>query len=548
MKQLPSLTIPLPTPEEMRQWDAAASECFGILSPVLMENAAQAALQELKRHVALCPETKILIFAGKGNNGGEGAALARLLHDEGRAVLVCALATPSHMHDAAAHTALARGAGVNFLDASHDDAPGLPLEWHSPHIIIDAIVGTGLQDDLRPKELAYVSLINRYRERAFVFSLDIPSGLCGLTGKARPEAVKAHATVCFEAGKPGLFFPEAAEYTGHIAVRRVGIPSAVRAMIPPSWELLAPEKGIWPRPSSFRHKGEAGKVLIIGGSEGMAGAPFLAALGSLRAGAGLVHVARPGALPCPGFFPEIMDHPVGTGTCWEQENSAELERITNTIAPDAVVIGPGMGRTHAVQYLVKVLLEKRKRAPCIIDADALYCFRSPRMAPLPGPAENIVAPLPLSLLGNTDSLTPHPGEVARLMSVHSMEAETDQHSRTALIQNNRPGALATVTAVCEAVLILKGPGTLIGKKGAATTLCPTAVPTLAVGGSGDVLAGMCGALAAADMASLDAAKLAVYLHARAGELLAQKSPLGHLAREIADTVPLAWNELCKPSA
>ena len=530
MKQLPSLTVPLPTPEEMRQWDEAASEQFGIPPLLLMENAAQAALQELKRHVALGPETKVLIFAGKGNNGGDGAALARLLHDQGCIVLVCALAAPSPIQEAAAqHTVMACKAGVNFLDASHDNAPELPLEWHSPHIIIDAIVGTGLQDNLRPKELAYVSLINQWRERAFVFSLDIPSGLCGLTGKARPEAVKAHATVCFEAGKPGLFFPEAAEYTGNVAVCRVGIPLAVRTMIAPSWELLAPKKNTWPRPSSFRHKGTAGKVLIIGGSEGMSGAPFLAALGSLHAGAGLVHVARPGALPCTGFFPEIMEHPVGTGTHWEQKNSAELERLTDTIAPDAVIIGPGMGRTSAVQYLVKDLLERSSRVPVVIDADALYCFRSSRLEQ---------AALPLSLLGSADILTPHPGEMARLMPVPTTAA---------LVQHDRPGALAAVTEACEAVVILKGPGTLIGKKGAATTLCPTAVPTLAVGGSGDVLAGMCGALAASGMASFDAAKLAVYLHARAGELLAQKSPLGHLARDIAATVPLAWNELCKPS-
>ena len=546
--KLPPLTVPLPTPEEMRRWDEAAAEQFGIPTLLLMENAAQAALRELKRHVALRSETKILIFTGKGNNGGDGAALARLLYDEGCTVLVCALAAPAHIQGTAAqHTAIARGVGVNFLDASHDDGPELPLEWHAPHVIIDAIVGTGLQDNLRPKELAYVSLINQWREHAFVFSLDIPSGLCGLTGKARPEAVKAHATVCFEAGKPGLFFPEAAEYTGHVAVRRVGIPLAVRTMIAPSWELLAPEKGGWPRPSSFRHKGKAGKVLIIGGSEGMSGAPFLAALGSLRVGAGLVHVARPGALPCPGCFPEIMEHLVGTGTRWEEENSAELERITNMIAPDAVVIGPGMGRTHAVQYLVKVLLEKTERAPIVIDADALYCFRSPRMEPTPGSAENSAAPLPLSLLGSADILTPHPGEMAGLMPVHSTAAGADHHSRILSVQNNRPGALAALTAACEAVLVLKGPGTLIGKKDAATILCPTAVPTLAVGGSGDVLAGMCGALAATGMASFDAAKLAVYLHARAGELLAQKSPLGHLARDIADTVPLAWNELCKRS-
>jgi NAD(P)H-hydrate epimerase len=310
-----------------------------------------------------------------------------------------------------------------------------------------------------------------------------------------------------------------------------------------SLELLAPEKGTWPQPSPFRHKGEAGKVLIIGGSKGMAGAPFLAALGSLRAGAGLVHVAHPGGLPCPGFFPEIMEHPVGMASRWEQSNSDELEYLVDTILPDAVVIGPGMGRNPAVQHIVKVSLEKKSRPPFIIDADALYCFRSPLVTP--EVSEDAAAPLSLSLLGSADILTPHPGEMARLPG---MTGEANQHDRTLSVQNNRPGALAALTDICAAVAVLKGPGTLIGKKGAATVLCSTAVSTLAVGGSGDVLAGVCGALAAVGMDSFEAAKLAVYLHARAGELLAQKAPLGHLARDIADAVPLAWKELCKHSA
>ena len=166
----------------------------------------------------------------------------------------------------------------------------------------------------------------------------------------------------------------------------------------------------------------------------------------------------------------------------------------------------------------------------------------------PESSEDTAVPLPMSLVRSADILTPHPGEMARLVQTPTTIAEAGQHARTLLVQNNRPGTLAAFTDICAGITVLKGPGTLIGKKGAATVLCPTAVPTLAVGGSGDVLAGMCGALAAIGMDSFYAAKLAVYLHARAGELLAQKAPLGHLAQDIADAVPLAWKELCKPSA
>lgn len=545
MKQLFPLTTALPTPDEMRQWDDIASRHFGIPPLLLMENAARAALYELKRHVVLLPETTVLIFMGKGNNGGDGAALARLLHEEGCTVLVYALSTLNAMQGAAGqHVAIARATGVNFFDGSGFHEPALPFEWRMPHIIVDAIAGTGLKGDLRPKELAHVATINGSRESSFVFSLDIPSGLCGLTGKPRPEAVRAHATVCFEAGKPGLFFPEARAYTGCCAVRRVGIPLAVRSMFPASWELLAPARDSWSLPSPFRHKGDGGKVLIIGGSEGMAGAPVLAALGCLRAGAGLVHMACPGGLSSAGAFPEIQEHPVGTGTCWAREDIPRLKGLVEAVGPEALVIGPGMGRTPGIQDIVTALLEKTARPPAVVDADALYCFRADAGSTVSEKGK--AASLPLSLLGESDIVTPHAGEMARLLPAHIAEPADTLHARTAWVQENRFAALSAFTAECEAVLVLKGAGTLIGRKGAATVLSPVAVPTLAVGGSGDVLSGICAALAASGMAAQEAAALSVYLHARAGELLMRQSPLGHLARDVADAVPLVWKELCRP--
>lgn len=545
----PLLTLPLPTPDEMRQWDEAAAQHFGIPPLLLMENAAQAALRELKRHTRLTMESKILIFMGKGNNGGDGAALARLLYDQGCTVLVYTLASeqPKKKTVAAEHAAMARNLGVNFLYGAHSGEPALPLEWRTPHIIIDAIAGTGLKGSLRPRELACVAAINRKRDASFIFSLDIPSGLCGVTGKPQPDAVRAHATVCFEAGKPGLFFPEAAEYTGHVSVRRVGIPLAVRGMIPASWALVSPEKGVWPKPSAFRHKGEAGKVLIIGGSQGMSGAPVLTALGCLRAGAGLVHLARPGGLAAASqCMPEIQDHPIGRACQWEEEHAEELTHLLDHIRPDAMVVGPGMGRSPAVHFILKALLKRKNRPPVVIDADALYCFRSEPERATESATDSLDFPIPLELLDKNDVITPHPGEMARLLPWRLTEAGAEQDERTRWIQNNRPKSLEAVTAGCKAVLVLKGPGTLIGQKGMATALCPVSVPTLAVGGSGDVLAGVCAAFIASGIAGSDAAKLAVYLHARAGQLLAKKSTLGHLAREIADTLPLAWKELCVP--
>ncbi len=573
MENILPLYTPLPSPEEMRRWDEAAYSLFGIPPLLLMENAAWAAFSALQEYRPLRPESKILIFMGRGNNGGDGAALARLLYDAGHTVLVCpsgpldALGSP-----AMEHTEMAQKMGVSFLPIGSAEFPVLPIDWRNPDVVVDAITGTGIRGDLRDRELSLVRTINTYRKSAFILSLDIPSGLCGYTGRPRPEAVHAHLTVTFEAGKPGLYFPEARAFTGTVAVRRVGIPLALRTTIFPSWQLLEPQKGAWAEPSSLQHKGDAGKVLIIGGSEGMAGAPLLAALGSLRAGAGLVHAAVPAALEpaMRSAYPEIMVHPVGKGSRWDETDAPTLLALIRGIAPDALVLGPGMGRTTATREIVQAVLGESNRPPVVVDADALFFFRLPdhRTSSRPGQAKSSpplqkegpreFESLSFDLFRGKDVLTPHPGEMARMLPCSffpekgpAEDADTDAeegsslHSCIDVLQEDRAGALRAFTRVCEAVLVLKGPGTLIGRRNSATVLCPIATPALAVGGSGDVLSGVCAAIIASGSYSLDATCLAVYLHGRAGELLTGKFPRGHLARDIADTIPLAWKELCE---
>lgn len=591
MKKTIPLYLPLPTPEEMSRWDREAENIYGLPSLLLMENAAQAAFMELKRSGQLQAKSKILIFAGKGNNGGDGFALARILHDEGYAVVVLAISPEESLPSPAReHAIMAKKLGVNIYKTKT-----LPKNWDEqclndlvtpaitglePDIIVDALTGTGIKGQLRPDVLALVRHINSCRRKAFVFSLDIPSGLSGLTGKALPDAVRAHATICFEAGKPGLFMPGASVYTGRICIRRVGIPTALHKQFPPSWRLLCPEKGGWAAASPFLHKGKAGKVLIIGGSEGMSGAPLLAAMGSLRAGAGLVHVALPSQLEqsARSGFPEVLTHPIGKGKTWQVEDSSALVELIRHVSPDVVVLGPGMGRGKPVGLLVKNLLEQENRPPVLLDADSLFFLRLPE----PNASAADAAPdqeneketerqgLEFSsssssaLLNAKDILTPHPGEMARLLpdaffrdnrhlqdlgdirneeEPTAPEDEFSQHIK--IIQSDRDRVVRCFTDACPSVLVFKGPGTLIARAGDATVLSPFAVSTLAVGGSGDVLSGIIAALTASGMESLDAASLGVYLHGRAGELLAKKSGRGHLAREIAEAVPAVWEELCR---
>lgn len=548
MQTVPPLYEALPTPDEMNQWDDAAHALFDIPPVLLMENAAREALQLLRELVPLSPDCNVLIFAGRGNNGGDGAALARLLYDEGCNVLLCPTRPLAKLRSPAReHVNMARKIGVNILPCSDKDAPVLPLEWNCPRVVVDAVAGTGLRGDLRDPELAVVRLINKFRDRSFIFSLDIPSGLCGLTGNPRPESVKAHATITFEAGKPGLFMPGAAEHTGRLAARRVGIPLAVRNMVPPSWKLLAPKPGSFAAPSPLRHKGDAGKVLIVGGSEGMIGAPLLAAKGALRAGAGLAHVAFPGGLTPQGACAEMQLHPLGHETQFGPKHAEALKRLMDTLRPDALALGPGLGREPGIAALLESLLGAADRPRLVIDADALFFFH---LKPTQRAGRKTTALSP-ALLSKNDIATPHPGELARMLP-DSFFPGSEEYAgrpqslseRVSQLQQNRPGALEAFTQASPAVLVLKGAGTLIGQRDAPTALSPFAVPALAVGGSGDVLSGVIAALAASGYSSFDAASLGVYMHARAGELLAAAAPLGHFAGDIADAVPTVWKELC----
>ncbi len=551
MFPLPSLFEPLPTPEEMRAWDAAAGR-LGLPPSLLMENAAREAWGALCEVFPPKPGAAILVVMGGGNNGGDGAALARRLREAGGRVLVLCSKPLNTLRGAAAEHAAAAGAcGVSFLPAGEH---AVPREWDAPDIVIDALTGTGIKGDLREAELALVRLMNEQRARgAFVFSLDIPSGLCGYTGKPRPEAVRANAVVTFEAGKPGLFFPEARPYTGRIVVRPIGIPAEARAAAPPSWVLLNPKFGSWAGPSPLRHKGDAGRVLIVGGSAGMAGAPVLAGLGALRAGAGLVHLACPGGLSL-AAPPELMLHAVGNGTAWEPGMTAELLDLAARLRPDILLIGPGLGRSEGSREAARGVLSLPRRPAAVLDADALSFFHLPDVRP-EAEAFRQAHSLPLELLRDDDILTPHPGEMAGLLpcsffSGPDGKALDDPLTRKACVmelQDDRGGALRAFTRQSPAVLVLKGPGTLVGRRGAPAALCPIASPALAVGGSGDVLAGVIAALRTGGLPAREAACLGVHLHARAGQILEARAPLGHLASEIAAAVPAALAELCLPT-
>lgn len=517
---------PLPTPTEMAAWDRSAIEDFGLKAEMLMENAGGAALDVLREAFGPLSGTKVLLVAGGGNNGGDAFVLARRLLDEGAEPLVLHTKPVSGYRGAARyHLDLARRVGVPCRHLSPGRAKNALSSCEAPDIMIDGLLGTGFSGELSAEALDLVQAMNSLGEICFVLALDSPSGLDGSTGQPRPEAVRADVTVSFHAPKLGCALPQAAPFVGRLEARAIGIPRAVMNAAPPRQVLLTERLfSLLPVLAAELHKGRAGHVLVLGGSEGLSGAAQLCALGALRAGAGLVTVGCPRGVVAEvkAGLPDIMALGLGTGSSWTPDCMDSL--IPALGRYDAVVIGPGLGRNkEAAEFLAlfprafATAFDKGWASPCIYDADALY-----HLAQSPG----IMRDLPKDAV-----LTPHPGEMARLLGMGMGELQAD-----------RVAAAHRFLATHPQVLTLKGAGTLVGM-GDLLHLSPIAAPNLAVGGSGDVLAGVIAALLARGIKPLHAACLGVYWHGLCGLALATDFPFrGNLATEIAHALPHVLKE------
>ena len=505
---------PLPLPEEMRAWDAAAIR-LGLPEVMLMENSARAAFDVLRAYSPGLAGQAVWLFMGSGNNGGDAACLARHLLDAGaRPLVLHAKALGAYKGVTAKHIRIARAAGVPFLPLGRHD-------WHeAPATMVDGLLGTGFSGELRPALREAIERINRLASSRFVLALDIPSGLNGVSGRPSPVAVRATATVSFAAAKPGLVLPWARPWTGRLHVRTIGIPAVVRATSPCSAYLLDGHcLNALPALPENSYKNSFGHVLVLGGAPGLSGAAHLAARAALRAGAGLVTAAAPAAsLPeIKSGWPEIMTLALTEPgeRQWPVALSEDLRDLCTRCA--ALVVGPGMGRGEDAARFLVALLGLPRRPPTVFDADALMLLgRRPDL---------------LERITSRDILTPHPGEAAALLACDS-----------AVVQAGRPVALSALRTRCAGVIVLKGAGTLVGQADAPLLISPYDVPQLAVGGSGDVLAGCLGGLlalgGAAARPTLCTAGLGVALHALAGRACAVSWPeRGNRASELADALP-----------
>ena len=504
---LPSWLEELPDAAAQRALDGWAIEQRGIPGVQLMERAGRGLFELVQRHL---PEGTIAVVCGKGNNGGDGLVVARLLREAGREVDVHLLCEPSEVQG---------DARVNL-----ERLPGSPPRVFNPGAlfevagIVDAVLGTGVSGAPRGVAGDAVETIAEAASRGVpVVACDVPSGVDGSTGEVGGAAVTAVATATFHAGKPGLWIAPGKARAGAVEVVDIGIPADGR---PP--ETVARVGLIGgavlhelPVRGADSTKFDGGNVLVCGGCTGLSGAPSLAALAAARAGAGYVTALVPASLNVVFELrqAEVMSVPLpeADGALAPAALEPALERCGRA---DALVLGPGLGRSEPAGELARALAVEAP-LPLLLDADGLNAHA--------GRLESLAARSAPTVL------TPHGGELARLLDVDGDEVRAHRL------------ALARQAAVrANAIVVLKGDDTLVATPGGTVAVSRGDAPALATAGTGDVLSGTIGALLARGVDPFTAACAGVELHRRAGRLVGEQVGVeGALAGDVAQALPAA---------
>ena len=518
------------TAAEMRQIDQDTIEGIGIPGIVLMETAGSAIVRAIEQHYPTCQ--RIGIFAGKGNNGGDGIVIARQLAYIGRDVLLF-LVSPEDSFTGEAHTNLqiAKRLGLRIEEILTDAALGSDFfaerstsltHIASCELLVDAIFGTGLRGAVHNPIATVINAINRLPTP--ILSVDLPSGLDADTGHPLGVCVQADRTVTIGLPKRGLLMHPGAELVGKLEVVDIGFPEQVvnAQDIQVNWTSAAQASQWMPPRPAFSHKGSYGRVLVVAGSTGMTGAAALASEAALRAGAGLVTLATPKHLNpiLEGLLPEVMTLPLpetDVGSLAASATSPILEFAEKT--KSILAIGPGLSQhpetVSLVHQLIRENREQRIDLRMVIDADGLNALAQDRET--------------LSRLNSEAVLTPHPGEMARLTNTAVPTLEADR-IETAQQFASEQGV----------TLVFKGAPTVTSDPNGNLWINSTGNPGMATGGMGDVLTGVIAGLMAQGIPSESAAALGVYLHGLSGDIAAERfGRHGLIASDVLKTVPEA---------
>jgi hydroxyethylthiazole kinase-like uncharacterized protein yjeF len=494
---------------QMRAFEAHAIAAGHVPGALLMENAGRGATDVLLRETpGSVPGARIAVVCGTGNNGGDGFVMARHLLVRGRLPVVVLVGDPARLSaDARLNLAAWRGTGGEVIElVAGGSLSPLEKELARASVVVDALFGTGLDRPIDGTIAEVVTAMNR--ASAPRFSVDVPSGLDADTGVTLGVAVSANVTVTFAFPKLGLLTPSGARLAGRLHVTDIGIPAGTLAPDLDCPRLIEEaDLASWTGPRSpAAHKTSAGHVAILGGSAGKVGAPQLAARGALRGGAGVATIVTwpEAASAIEGNLLEVMCARLDRGAL-----PGDLD--AHLTGKHSVVVGPGFGLDTAARAAVEHVLASWP-GPLIVDADALTLF-----ANQPG----------AFAVARHAILTPHPGEVARLLGKTSAQIESD-----------RFGAARALVTSTRAVVVLKGAHTIIAAPDGRIAISPVACAALATAGSGDVLSGIIGATACS-LPTFEAACCGVMLHARAGERWSRAhgdADRGMLASEIADAL------------
>ncbi len=502
------------TSAEMREIDRLTTEKHHVPSLTLMENAGTAVARFVLRQ---SPESKrVLVICGRGNNGGDGFVTARKLQQAGREATTILLAAPEEVKGDAEKMLKLLPSPPDSIRAPQQ-ADALVDLCDKTDVIVDAIFGSGFRPPLPELAAKVVAIINS--ARAPVISVDVPSGIDPNSFALEQEgACRSNAIVTFTAPKPGIVF--SALTPGPIVVADIGSPSeTIHSDLGIEWNDPPPLLSEIRRLNS--NKGLYGHVLVIGGSLGKTGAPVMASLAALRVGAGLVTCALPKRLLPIGasFIPELMTEPLEDNAVGVARRAFEGPGGYSPLVQGkkVVALGPGMGRDPDTEAAIHSFT-KRCEIPLILDADGLNAFQGTNLKLLDGATRPLV-------------LTPHPGEMARMLSRSVPEIEAD-----------RIGIARWFATQAKVVLVLKGWRTLIADPDGHIWVNTTGNPGLAKGGSGDVLTGMiAGMIAQYPQKISDAVRAAVYLHGLAADCaLTQQTERTMLATDVVAALPQAF--------
>jgi NAD(P)H-hydrate epimerase len=509
------------TPEQMRRIDECSIKEYGIPGILLMENAASAVAAEAAAMLESSGGGTVTVVAGRGNNGGDAFAAARLLHSKDFDVRTFLIGGKDGISgDALINMDILERIGVNIYELNEEyGIERFSAVLAASDLIIDGIFGTGLSREVTDFTADVIGMMNA--SGTPILSIDIPSGLDGTYGTIKGACINASATVTFCMPKTGLLLNSGCEHTGRLLTADIGIPpSAISRQDIRTWVLdRQMAASILPVRKPDSNKGDCGRVFIITGSNGMTGSGCLASAAALRAGAGLVYTGVPASL-APIYCSRLTEPIVipledcGKGILTSLCIESILEKLDRM---DAVAIGPGLTASEDIRRIVIFVIENC-RAPLILDADALNAISSD--------------PSVLKKLKAGAVVTPHPGEMARLMGIGIEDVQAD-----------RIGNASKFASEYGVTVVLKGSRTVVAYPDGKAFINMTGNAGMATAGTGDVLTGIIAGIAAQGADAGAAAAAGVYLHGLAGDAAADyKGMHGIVASDLVDFLPVTIKE------